>query len=82
MRRKQKLTRTINRQQLATNSICSTFLNEKKYSTNEPEFLTVVYFLEHNKYYLYGSKFELQTDHQALPSALKTTDEIKDTKVV
>ena len=45
--------------------------NEQKYSTNELELLTVVWSLEHFKFYLYGSKFELQTDHQALLSALK-----------
>ena len=45
--------------------------NEQKYSTNKLELLAVVWSLEHFKYYLYGSKFELQTDHQALLSALK-----------
>ena len=45
--------------------------NEKKYSTNELELFAVVCSLEHFKYYLYGSKFELKTDHQALLSALK-----------
>ena len=35
------------------------------------ELLAVVWSLEHFKYYLYGSQFLLQTDHQALLSALK-----------
>ena len=54
-------------------SYASRFLNsnEQKYSTNELKLLAVVWSLEHIKYYLYGSKFELQTDHQALLSALK-----------
>ena len=45
--------------------------NEQKYSINELELLSVVWSLEHFKYYLYGSRFMLQTDHQALLSALK-----------
>ena len=45
--------------------------NEQKYSINELELLSVVWPLEHFKYYLYGSRFTLQTDHQALLSALK-----------
>ena len=45
--------------------------NEQKYSINELELLSVVWSLEHFKYYLYGSLFALQTDHQALLSALK-----------
>ena len=45
--------------------------NEQKYSTNELELLAFVWSLEHFKYYLFGSKFELQTVHQALLSALK-----------
>ena len=51
----------------------SRFLNnlEDRYSTNELELLAVVWSLEHFKYYLYGSHFILQTDHQALLSALK-----------
>ena len=31
----------------------------------------IVWALEHSKYYLFGNKFILQTDHQALLSALK-----------
>ena len=38
---------------------------------NEPEFLGVVWSLEHNKYYLYGCQFDLQREHQALLLALK-----------
>ena len=51
----------------------SRFLNrlEERYSTNELELLAIVWALEHFKYYLYGNKFILQTDHQALLSALK-----------
>ena len=50
----------------------SRFLNklEERYSTNELELLAVVWSLEHFKYYLYGSQFLLQADHQALLSAL------------
>ena len=51
----------------------SRFLNnlEERYSTNELELLAVVWSLEHFKFYLYGSHFILQTDHQALLTALK-----------
>ena len=51
----------------------SRFLNnqEQRYSTNELDFLAVVWSLEHFKYYLYGSQFTLQADHQAQLSALK-----------
>ena len=45
--------------------------NEQSYSINELELLAVVWSLEHFKYYLFGSHFTLQTDHQALLSALK-----------
>ena len=45
--------------------------NEQKYSINELELLSVVWTLEPFKYYLYVSRFTLQTDHQALLSALK-----------
>ena len=45
--------------------------NEQKYSINEIELLSVVWSLEHFKYYLYGSRFIFQTDHQALLTALK-----------
>ena len=46
-------------------------LDWKTLSTNELELLAVVWALEHFKYYLYGSHFTLQTDHQTLLSALK-----------
>ena len=51
----------------------SRFLNnlEQRYSTNELELMAVVWSLEHFKYYLYCSQFNLQTDYQALLSALK-----------
>ena len=51
----------------------SRFLNklDERCSTNELELLAIVWALEHFKYYLYGNKFTLQTDHQALLSALK-----------
>ena len=51
----------------------SRFLNnlEQRYNTNELELLAVVWSLEHFKYYLHGSQFILQTDHQALLTALK-----------
>ena len=45
--------------------------NEQRYSINELELLAVVWLLEHFKYYLFGSHFTLQTDHQVLLSALK-----------
>ena len=50
---------------------------EERYSTNELELLAIVWALEHFKYYLYGNKFILQTDHQALLSALKNNRGIK-----
>ena len=61
----------------------SRFLNnlEERYSTNELELLAVVWSLEHFKYYLYGSHFTLQTDHQALLSALKENRGNKNIKV-
>ena len=45
--------------------------NKQKYNKNELDLLSFVWSLEHFKYYLYGSRFPLQTDHQALLSALK-----------
>ena len=45
--------------------------NQQRYSINELELLAVVWSLEHCKYYLFGSYFRLQMDHQALLSALK-----------
>ena len=56
-----------------TIAFASRFLNnlESRYSTNELELLAAVWSLEHFKYYSYGSEFILQTDHQALLTALK-----------
>ena len=56
-----------------TKAFASLFLNnlESRYSTNELELLAVFWSLEHFKYYLYGSEFILQTDHQAMLTALK-----------
>ena len=56
-----------------TIAFVSRFLNnlESRYITNELEQLAVVWSVEHFKYYLYGSEFILQTDHQALLTALK-----------
>ena len=56
-----------------TIAFASRFLNtvEQRYSTNELEVLAVVWSLEHFKHYLQGSEFTLQTDHQALVTALK-----------
>ena len=56
-----------------TIAFASRFLNtvEQRYSTNELELLAVVWSLEHFKHYLQGSEFTLQTDHQALLTALK-----------
>ena len=56
-----------------TIAFASRFLNnlESRCSTNEIELLAVVWSLEHFKYYLYGSEFILQTDYQALLTALK-----------
>ena len=44
---------------------------EMKYSTNELELLAVVWSTYHFRYYLYGNRFELITDHKALLSALR-----------
>ena len=48
------------------------FLNllESKYSPNKLELLGVVWAVKHYKNYLYGSEFEVITDHRALLSAL------------
>ena len=44
---------------------------ELKYSTSELELLAVVWSTYHFRYYLYGTRFTLLTDHKALLSALK-----------
>ena len=64
-------------------AFASRFLNnlESRYSTNELELLAVVWSLEHFKYYLYGTEFILQTDHQALIQHLKKIEETKHIKV-
>ena len=51
----------------------STFLNdtEKKYSIGELELLAVVWVLEKFRFYLYGKKVYLYTDHQALEPLIK-----------
>ena len=56
-----------------TIAFASRFLNpvEQRYSKKELEFLAVIWSLEHFKHYLQGSEFTLQTDHQALLTALK-----------
>ena len=43
---------------------------EAKYSTSELELLGVVWSTHHFRYYLYGNKFEVVTDHKALLSVL------------
>ena len=57
-----------------TISFASRFLNpyESKYSTNKLELLGVVWAVEHYKNFLYGSDFEVITDHKALLFALST----------
>ena len=56
-----------------TIAFASRFLNsvEQRYSNNEIELLAVLWALEHFKHYLQGTEFTLQTDHQALLTALK-----------
>ena len=57
----------------ATIAYASRFLNscENKYSVNELELLAAVWAKDYFKYYLYGRRFTLITDHQALISALQ-----------
>ena len=58
--------------QWKTIAFASRFLNnhEMKYSTNELELLGVVWATEHFRNYLYGTEFQIVTDHKALLSAL------------
>ena len=58
---------------MGNNCVCLKILNscENKYSVNELELLAAVWAIEHFKYYLYGRKLTLITDHQALVSALQ-----------
>ena len=58
----------------ATVAYASRFLNtcETKLSVNELELLAAVWAIDHFKYYLYGRRFTLITDHQALVSALNS----------
>ena len=51
----------------------SRYLNEteKKYSIGELEFLAVVWGLEKFRFYVYGKKVYLYTDHQALEPLIK-----------
>ncbi|XP_003731307.2 uncharacterized protein K02A2.6-like [Strongylocentrotus purpuratus] len=46
---------------------------ERKYSTGEREALACIYACEHWHMYLYGRKFTLRTDHQALTTLLSTS---------
>ena len=52
-------------------TFASRFLNSAKYSTNQLELLAVVWASEHFLTYLLGNKFEINTDHKAIFSALK-----------
>ena len=53
-------------------SLASLFLNaaEKKYSRNELEMLAVVWGSKYFRYYIFGRKFTVVTDHKALVSLL------------
>ncbi len=56
-------------------AFCSRTLTEteRKYSTGEREALGCVYACEHWHVYLFGRKFTLRTDHQALTTLLATS---------
>ena len=56
----------------APTAFASRFLNnaETKYSTNELEFLAIVWVCEHFRTYLLGNRFQVLTDHKAIISAL------------
>ena len=62
-----------------TIAFASRFLNnhKSKYSTNELELLGEVWAMEHYKNYLYGTDFEIVTDHKALLSALNANESNK-----
>ena len=45
---------------------------EKKYSTNDLEFLAIVWSCEHFRNYLFSNHFVVLTDHKVIISALKT----------
>ena len=51
-------------------AFASRFLNstEERYSVNELELLGIVWSIDYFKYYLYGKKFTVITDHRALLS--------------
>ena len=44
---------------------------ESKYSINELELLAIVWAIQHFKNYLYGTKFQINSDHKALASILE-----------
>ena len=50
---------------------------ERKYAINELEFLGALWGLEHFRYYVYGKRVNLLTDHQALQPLLKKNREHK-----
>ena len=50
---------------------------EEKFSVNELELLGVVWAIEHFKYYLYGKHFLVNTDNEALISALNASEQSK-----
>ena len=60
-------------QELKPVSFASRFLTnfEAKYSINELELLAVVWAMEHFRNYVYGVKFQVLSDHKALPSVLR-----------
>ena len=57
-----------------TVAFASRFLNsnEERFSINELELLGVVWAIKYFKYYLFGKKFTVLTDHRALLSVLKS----------
>ena len=67
------------RENWLTIAFASRFLNshETNYSTNELEFLGLVWATDHYTNYLYGAEFEFVTDHKALLSALNANQSNK-----